>query len=481
MPKVERHDIDSLNLSLTVTLEKDEVKKQFNSELNKFRQKASIKGFRPGKTPEMVIKRMYGESILGDIIQNLLNGSVSKFMEEEPKNYLGQPVPSADTPSNRGVSANKIEDMVFKFDMGFAPNIDPKGVEPTDTYVKYVPEVPQQWIDDAFLSDRMRQGERLSAEDLIQEKDIVKLNAKEVNGTHTSTFSVLVEVLTDDAKDVFKQHKKGDSFQMDINHLEKDSTEEKVRRYFLNLEEDDDTTQVGEMFHLTVEDVTRVTMAELNEDYFTKSYNGAANTEEEAKEFIKKEYEANFEHDSFGLLVGKMQKELIEKNADIELPDAFLKRWLLLANPNNTEELIEKEYAAFAKNLRWDLTRDAISGKFDVQISDGDILNVFKDKARQMFNGGQYGDDILNMLAEHVMNDVKAKNKEEYNEAIDTARFIKFFGVLAENVTIDKRYVSIEEFRKISSEAMSQAAKDRDDNQTTTLEKNVEEAEYEEI
>ena len=481
MPKVERHDIDALNLSLTVTLEKEEVKKRCNSELNKFRQKASIKGFRPGKTPEMVIKRMYGESIFGEVIQNLLNQSISEFMQENPQNYLGQPIPAEDTPENKGVSINKIEDMVFKFDMGFAPAFEPKGISESDSYTKYVPEVPEKWVDDALLSDRQRLGERVSAEDLIQDKDIVKLATKEVGGTFECSFSVLTEMLTEDAQDVFKQHKKGDSFQMDIYHLEKDSTTERVRRYFLGLEEGDDTTQVGEMFHLTIEEVTRVTLAEYNEEYFTKSYGGAVSSEEEAKEFIKKEYENHFEADSFGLMTREMQKDLVEKNADMPLPDAFLKRWLLMANQNNTVELIEKEYEGFAKNLRWDITRDAVNAKFDIQITEGDILKVFKDKARQMYGGGQYGDDIVNMLAEHVMNDVKAKNKKEYNEAVDTARFVKFFEVLAENVPVNKQYVTIDEFNKIREEAIAQASKERETDQVTTLEKNVEEAEYEEI
>ena len=479
MPKVERHDIDSLNLSLTVTLEKSEVKKQFNSELNKFRQKASIKGFRPGKTPEMVIKRMYGESIFGEIIQNLLNGSISKFMEEEPRNYLGQPIPSEDTPSNKGVSTNKIEDMVFKFDMGYVDNIEPKGADITDTYTKYIPEVPEKWVDDALLSDRQRLGERLAVQDLIQEKDVVKVSAKEVNGTHTSNFSVLVEMLTDDAQDVFKQHKQGDSFQMSIYHLEKGASEAKVRKYFLLLE-DDDNTEVSEMFHLTIDEVTRVTLAEFTEDYFTKSYGGAANSEEEAKAFIKKEYESHFEHDSFGLMVGEMQRELTAKNTEIQLPDTFLKRWLLLANPNNTEELIEKEYDAFTKNLRWDLTRDFLRVKFDIQTTEADILEIFRDKTRQMYSG-QFGADIVDMLAGHVMEEARTKNKKDYEEAVNTANFIKFFTVVSEKVTIDKQYVSIDEFNKIREEAMSRASIERENDQMTTLEKNVEEAEYEEI
>ena len=53
--------------------------------------------------------------------------------------------------------------------------------------------------------------------------------------------------------------------------------------------------------------------------------------------------------------------------------------------------------------------------------------------------------------------------------------------MLGQNVPINKQYVTMDEFNKIREEAIAQASKERESDQVTTLEKNVEEAEYEEI
>ncbi len=478
MPKVERHDIDTLNLSVTVTLEKDELKKRYNSEINRYKQKAAVKGFRAGKVPEMVVKKMFGGSVFQDIINESIEKAVSGFIQENAANILGQPIPSVDSPKNEGVTQYNIDDLVFKFDLGLAPEFEVKGIAASDNYTKVLPEIPQDWIDNALESDRNRMGERKTTEDNIQLKDTFKLTVKEVKGTHFGEFTVLCEMLTEEMQEVFMSHKNGDSLQINLFHLEKDSTEDRVKRYFLGFEEDQMATEVSEMFDATISEVTRVIAAELNEEYFQKSYGEAVSTEEEAKAFIKGEYYKYMDNDSFGLMVRNIQKELIERNNDIALPDEFLKRWLLFANPKNTEEIIEREYNSFAKNLRWDLVRDAINVKFDVKVLEEDIVDIFKEKVRQMYGGQGFDDSLIAMLSQHVMNDVKTKNKKEYNEAVETAQFLKFFKAITNNVTITEQYVPMDEFNAIRTRELASAEAERE-LQPTTLEDNI--AEFEEV
>lgn len=237
-------------------------------------------------------------------------------------------------------------------------------------------------------------------------------------------------------------------------------------------------TEVSEMFDATISEVTRVTPAELNEEYFQKSYGEGVLTEEDAKAFIKAEYYKYMENDSFGLMVRNIQKELIDRNQDFPLPDAFLKRWLLFANPKNTEEIIEQEYNAFAKNLRWDLVREAINIKFEVRVTEEDVKEIFKDKVRHMYGGQGFDDSLMAMLSEHVMNDVKTKNKKEYNEAVETAQFLKFFKSITNNVTITEQFVSMDEFNEIRTRELAKAESERE-TQVTTLEENI--AEFEEV
>ena len=68
MATIERTDIDALNATLTVTVAQEDYKGELNKELKRYRNQASLKGFRKGKTPMSVVRKMFGRSILADVI-----------------------------------------------------------------------------------------------------------------------------------------------------------------------------------------------------------------------------------------------------------------------------------------------------------------------------------------------------------------------------------------------------------------------------
>jgi FKBP-type peptidyl-prolyl cis-trans isomerase (trigger factor) len=91
--QIVRKDIAPLHISLDITLEPSDYLPAVESELKKFKNQAQLKGFRKGKTPESVIKKMYGKSILADVINKTLQDKLFGYLDEEKINYLGQPLP----------------------------------------------------------------------------------------------------------------------------------------------------------------------------------------------------------------------------------------------------------------------------------------------------------------------------------------------------------------------------------------------------
>ena len=70
--QIVRKDIDSLNVTIELTIQPEDYSSKFESELKKHKNTAQLKGFRKGMTPITVIKKMYGKSILSDIINETL-------------------------------------------------------------------------------------------------------------------------------------------------------------------------------------------------------------------------------------------------------------------------------------------------------------------------------------------------------------------------------------------------------------------------
>lgn len=69
-----------------------EVKKEWDRLVAQYSSKAKIKGFRPGKAPKDMIKRMYFSDIQETLIQNLIPRALNKELTENKINPVGQPV-----------------------------------------------------------------------------------------------------------------------------------------------------------------------------------------------------------------------------------------------------------------------------------------------------------------------------------------------------------------------------------------------------
>ena len=92
MPTVVRENVDELSAVLTVKLAPDDYLPKLNAELKKYAQKAQIKGFRKGKTPESYVKKLYGQSVLLDIVNNEVKEGLSNFIRDEKLLLFGEPL-----------------------------------------------------------------------------------------------------------------------------------------------------------------------------------------------------------------------------------------------------------------------------------------------------------------------------------------------------------------------------------------------------
>ena len=76
--RVETNQIDELNAQLTLVIEKDDYLKDFNDKLKSYKDRAQLKGFRKGKTPISVIKKMYGSSVLQESVSKILSDKINE-------------------------------------------------------------------------------------------------------------------------------------------------------------------------------------------------------------------------------------------------------------------------------------------------------------------------------------------------------------------------------------------------------------------
>ncbi|TFH38778.1 MAG: trigger factor family protein, partial [Bacteroidia bacterium] len=113
---ITRENIDALNAILKVEISKEDYDEKVTAVLNDYKKKASIKGFRPGKVPFGMIRKMYGPSVQLEEINKLVSESISGYIAEENIDILGDPMPVEDP----GIDFNTQENFEFSFEIGLS-------------------------------------------------------------------------------------------------------------------------------------------------------------------------------------------------------------------------------------------------------------------------------------------------------------------------------------------------------------------------
>lgn len=457
MPKVELENIDTLNAVLTVTLEKSDYEPKFKTELNKYRKKANMKGFRTGKTPISVVKKMYGKSILVDIINEQLQQEIYNYLADNDIKILGQPLPSSEQ-EPQDFEVKTLQDFVFKFDLGLPPDFEVKGADEHTTFEKMVVEPADEMVNEDLQAARKRSGEREAVEDEIRDNDMVKLEVVELDGDEpkedgiTAEFSLLIGQNTNPGlQEELAKKKQGDKLKVDILNLEEDRDEDYARKYYLNLEDDDERAFNNE-FEATIAEVTRIAPAELDQAFFDQTFGeGEVSSEEEAREKIREQIKGFYNSQAEALLSRDIQEKLLELN-EIELPEGFLKRWMKASNEGVDEQTIEKEYDNFEKNLQWSLIRGKLGNRFGIEVSENDIVEAARHRIRQYFGGQAMPgmEQIVDSTAQSILQD--QKQAEQLHQEVLTDRT---FEVLIEKVDVKEKPVSLEAFEEAVKEAQA--------------------------
>ena len=75
--------------------------------LAEIKDKANIKGFRPGKVPPSYLKKVYGRSAMAEVMQDAINATVGNALTERSERAASQP--KVDLPEDQG-TINKVLD-----------------------------------------------------------------------------------------------------------------------------------------------------------------------------------------------------------------------------------------------------------------------------------------------------------------------------------------------------------------------------------
>jgi len=439
--KIERKELTAHTEELTLVVEKQDYLSEYEQQLKSYQQKAQLKGFRKGKTPMGLIKKMYGTATMQESVSNILGKKLNEIIGGDEINIIGEPL-YLDEENAPEIDHTAPADYTYRFEIGLEPIFDVKGASEDDSYLKKTMVISKEMIDEEMNVGLQKLGEQKETDDKIKEEDIVYLEIQELeNGEikekgHSSEFSVSWPSISDEYQKQLKGLSKGDQLEINVYEIEKEITRENAIKYLLKINTEEEGIEVpeSELFNAEISKVVRVEKAEINQEFLDKYFGqDQVKSEEEARDRIKEYLSDHFGKEATNLLNREIMQNLVELNS-FELPKEFLKKWI-----SKEQEITDEQLESFVQELKWRTIKKKLVKAHEINVEEKEILDHFVQMIR---NYSPYIDEAS--LKNTVLS--LMKNKEQVNTAVEAVSSGKLFDALREVVKIEEKEISKDDF-----------------------------------
>ncbi|MGD0711310.1 MAG: trigger factor [Bacteroidales bacterium] len=448
---ITQEKIDELNSILKIEVTEDDYQQKVDKVLKDYQKKMNLPGFRPGKVPFTVVKKMYGKAMMVDEINKVVIDSMYNYFDQNKIDVLGNPLPNKEKSTDIDWDTQK--NFEFFFDIGLKPEFETEALE--NLKIKLYDIKVNDAVVDKYLYDIRRRFGKYSNPEVVSYDDLVYCDIEELdkdgnvkdNGIKNKS-SVALDLIKDfTEKDKIVGLKKDDVADIDIFKAFEDHHE---ISHILAIEEAK-VKELNKVFRIKVIAISHVELAEINQELFEKVYKAdKIETEEQLKERIKQDAKISFTSESEKKFVSDVVEALLKK-AKINLPDAFLKRWLLDTNRDKfTEEQVEKEYSVYSETLKWQLIENKILKENNIEVTKEDVKDYIKDYFRKTVASDEsntFPEERLNELAERML-----QNKDEVKRIYDKLYDDKLKDLFKSKVKMTTESVSYEDFNKLASD-----------------------------
>lgn len=435
-------NLDKVNAVITAVIEPADYTEKFAKAIKDARKKINMPGFRPGMVPAGLVKKQFGESILAEEINKILQESLFGYIRDNKINMLGEPLPTED---NNNVVLKEGESFTFKFELAIAPEFE-VSLTKKNKINYYNVEVSDEMIENQINMYRQRGG-NYEKVDSYEDNDMVKGVITELNAEAPVTAEGVVMLpkyfKNDDQKALFAGAKVNDviTFNPSVAY---DNNEAELTS-LLKVAKEDALNHKGD-FTFQVTEITRFVLGPIDQELFDQVFPGGdVKTEDDFRAKIKELISAQFAKDSDYKFILDARKYITESVGKLEFPEEKLKK-ILLANVGDQEK-VDAQYEKSLEELTWHLIKEKLVEKFEVKVNDEDVKEMAKEVTKMQF--AQYG--MLNIPEEYLENAVKEmfKKRETVDNLIDRCIEVKLGAALKEKVTLAESTVSAEEFNKM--------------------------------
>ena len=435
---------------LTIVIEEADYQADVKKQLNDYRKRANIPGFRPGMAPMGLIKKQVEPSVKVDVINKLVGNKIYEYIREEKINMLGEPMPHE---GEAPVDLDQPAPYTLKFDIAVAPEMDVK-LSKRNKITYYDIQVDEKMVNDQIDAYASRGGKYEKVDD-YKEGDMLKGDLRELNadgstkegGIEVADAVMLPGYMKDEKqKKLFAKCKAGDI----ISFNPKKAFESEIEISSLLKITKEEAKDIEADFSYQVTEITRYVKHAIDQELFDQTFGeGNVKSEKEFKEKIEANLKEQLAMNAEYRFLADVRAYIEKKLGKVEYADSIMKRIMLANNKDKDMDYVEKNYEASLKELTWHLAKNQLLEQCEVKIEDADVKEVAKEMTRMQF--AQYG--MSNIPEEYIDNyaEEMLKKPEQVDQLLNQAADRKLMKALKEVVTLEEKKISFEDFNKLEN------------------------------
>lgn len=444
---ISRENLSDLDLLIKVEIGESDYAEEVKKQLKNYKNKATVPGFRKGMAPMGLIERMYKGAIVADAVQNKLTSSLYDYLENEKLDILGSPLSNDEKTGTIDFENNK--DFTFYFDAALMPKVElawdkvdaklyqvkvnPKDIDKrVDDIAKRFGkfETPETVGDNDFVYGKV---EELDKEGNVKEGGVSTFTSFDLSNlkNHDEIFPLFEGKKAED-KVVFNAAKAFTASDIETNFRIDAAAAKKFKSDV----------------QLTLSGISRTTPHEVNDELFKKVFpNDEVKDLAAFRKLVSKDIEKQYNEQCEIFFVNEVHKQLLD-NFTAEMPEAFLKRWILSREEKEmTMETLEEQWAdKYVPSLRWEMVDSALNKIKKLEPSQRDVLDYIKNILREG-DVKQEGEDDkaqdarLEQAAQSI-----AKERQNVQNIIDRLYSHNSFLLYSEQLKPEAEKITIKEF-----------------------------------
>ncbi len=377
MPKITRKNIAPLHDLITVQVSKEDYHYNVEKALKKVSREVSFPGFREGRAPASLVRKVHGGEVLFDVAEDKAIDLLERYIKEQSLDLFAPALLYA-SPEEDEVTVENMGTYEFVYEIALRPKMVPVFPDKNTLVTRYKIEVTEERIAED-LEDLLADQATLEEVPAVEtEKDILFLTETGEDFEELSLEELEehwepcpVEELSDELQQQAMGVKAGDKFFWEPN-------------------EEDDGEDATDDFCYVLK-VVRYKNPTPGPEVYEASFPGQSVTTEAAfKEAIRQQSQYRMDQMTEERFSGAVLESIVRLNP-IALPAEFLKRSLITEEEDkapdqrrSVEELMGR-YPTFEHNLQKTLTVKSVADALGVQVAEAEIRPAMMARFQKTF------------------------------------------------------------------------------------------------